>query len=250
MHVIVTADHEHLSRLTADILVSELMQRTSPLFGCIAGRTPRRAYELFVSRVNAERIPVEGLRHVLLNEWCGLGPDDPASFAGDVARSLLDPLQVPASQRFCFDGLAADCYDECARVRHELSGQGPIDLMILGIGANGHVAFNEPGPSLSPTAHLAELADTTKAQHLPGKLAAELEQGMTLGFADIMSARRVVLLASGERKGEVVSRLMRQDVCTDFPASLLWAHPRAVFICDQAAFGSCSVPRSGRFTSL
>jgi 6-phosphogluconolactonase/glucosamine-6-phosphate isomerase/deaminase len=73
---------------------------------------------------------------------------------------------------------------------------------------------------------------------------------MTLGFADIMSARRVVLLASGERKHEVVRRLMRQDVSTEFPASLLWAHPQAVFICDQAAFGNCSAPRSGRLPRI
>lgn len=245
MHVIVTDDYEGLSRLAADILVSELMQRTSPLFGCITGATPRRAYALFTARVAAERIPVGGLRHVSLNEWCGLGASDEGSFNGDLARYLLDPLGVSTSQRLAFDGLAEDCYAECTRVRGELAARGPIDLMILGIGINGHVAFNEPGETLAPNAHLAELADSTKRQHLAGDAIDDLSQGMTLGFADIMSARRVVLLASGERKAEVVARLMRQDVCTEFPASLLWTHPQAVFICDRAAFSRCHQPSTG-----
>ena len=245
MHVIVADNHEALSLLASDILVSELIQRTSPLFGCISGSTPRRAYELFIQRVTRERIPVGGLRHVLLNEWCGLGAGDHGSFAGDLARNLLDPLGVPDEHRIAFDGLAADCYDECSRVSMELASRGPIDLMFLGIGANGHVAFNEPGETLSPLAHLAELADSTKRQHLPGEIFDDLSQGMTLGFADIMSARRVVLLASGERKAEVIAKLMRQDVCTEFPASLLWTHPQAVLICDKAAFARCSDPPTG-----
>ena len=245
MHVIVADDHEGLSRLAADILISELIQRTSPLFGCIAGETPRRAYALFVERVATGRIPIGGLRHVMLNEWCGLGSSDPGSFTGDLGRHLLDPLGVPASQRIAFDGLASDCYDECSRVRVELASHGPVDLMILGIGVNGHVAFNEPGETLAPNAHLAELADSTKRQHLASDVVDDLSQGMTLGFADIMSARRVVLLASGVRKAEVVARLMRQDVSTGFPASMLWTHPQAVLICDKAAFSHCSDPPTG-----
>jgi galactosamine-6-phosphate isomerase len=240
MHVIVADDHEALSRLAADILVSELIQRTSPLFGCIAGRTPRRAYELFADRCRDERIPVAGLRHVLLNEWCGLGASDSGSFAAELNRHLLAPLGVSPQQCIAFDGNAADCYEECTRIQRELAARGPIDLMILGIGTNGHVAFNEPGPTLAPNAHLAELADSTKRQHLAGDLVDDLSQGMTLGFADIMSARRVVLLASGERKCDVVARLLRRDVTTEFPASLLWTHPQAVFICDRESFARCS----------
>lgn len=246
MHVIVTDDHEGLSRLAADILVSELMQRTSPLFGCIAGNTPRRAYQLFTDRVLAEHIPVSGLRHVSLNEWCGLGAHEVGSFNGEIARQLLDPLGVPANQRLTFDGLAEDCYEECSRVRNELAARGPIDLMVLGIGSNGHVAFNEPGDTLAPYPHLAELADSTKHQHLAGDAIDDLSQGMTLGFSDIMSAKRVVVLASGERKTEVVARLMRRDVCTQFPASLLWAHPQTVLICDRIAFSHVSEPETGK----
>lgn len=107
---------------------------------------------------------------MLMNEWCGLGAGDSGSFSGDLAHNLLDPLGVPAERRIAFDGLAADWYEECPRVRLELASRGPIDLMILGIGVNGHVAFNEPGETLSPMAHLAELADSTKRQHLPGEV--------------------------------------------------------------------------------
>lgn len=245
MHVIVADDHEALSRLAADILVSELIQRTSPLFGCIGGLTPRRAYELFVARCRDERIPVGALRHVLLNEWCGLGMADQGSFADDLDRHLLKPLGVAAGQRIAFDGNAADCYEECTRIQQELAARGPIDLMILGIGTNGHVAFNEPGETLAPTAHLAELADSTKRQHLEGDLVDDLSQGMTLGFADIMSARRVVLLASGTRKCDVVARLLRRDVTTEFPASLLWTHPQAVFICDRESYALCADASTG-----
>lgn len=240
MHVIVTDDHEALSHLTADILVSELIQRTSPLFSCISGNTPQRAYKLFAERVRASRIPSSGLRHVQPNEWCGLGPEDHGSFCGAIDRHLLKPLDIPPNRRIAFDGMAPDCYEECRRVQAELTRHGPIDLMILGIGVNGHVAFNEPGDTLSPNAHLAELAEATKQQHLAGEQVDDLDTGMTLGLADILSARRVVMLASGERKAEQVARLMRQDITTQFPASLLWTHPQAVLIADKAAFSRCT----------
>lgn len=249
MHVIVTDDHEALSRLAADILVSELIQRASPLFGCIAGNTPRRAYALFIERVIRERLPARGLRHVGLNEWCGLGATDDGSFNAAIAHDLLDPLGVAVDRRLAFNGLAEDCYAECSRVRHELAARGPIDLMTLGLGVNGHVAFNEPGATLAPHAHLAKLADSTKRQHLSGDSIEDLSQGMTLGFADIMSSRRVALLVSGEHKADLVARLMRQDVCTEFPASLLWTHPQAVLLCDRAAFSHCSEPVTNRHTS-
>ena len=238
MRIVVARDHEELSRLTADVLVSELIQRPSPLFSCIAGRTPMRSYVLFRERVRAERIPTDGLRHVQMNEWVGLGSHDAGSFAHVMEDQLLGPLGVSAERRIAFNGLATDPYAECRRVQQALTSQGPIDLMILGLGVNGHVAFNEPGAILSPNAHLAELTEFTRRAHLPPSQDGDQpEDGMTLGFADIMAARRVVLLVSGRHKADQMARLNRQDVTTEFPASMLWMHPQAVCICDGEALG-------------
>lgn len=236
MRIVTARDHEEVSRLAADILTSELIQRRSPLFSCITGRTPRRAYDVFVERVRAGRLPTEGLRHVQMNEWVGLGSHDPGSFAHTLEDALLGPLGITPDRRITFNGLAADPYAECHRVQQALTSQGPIDLMILGLGVNGHVAFNEPGVQLSPNAHLAELSFATRQAHLPtGAVEDQPEDGMTLGFADIMAARRVVLLVSGVHKAAQMSRLRQQDVTTEFPASMLWMHPQAVCIADEAA---------------
>lgn len=237
MRIVAARDYEELSRLTADILVSELIQRRSPLFSCITGRTPRRAYQLFCERVRSERIPAEGLRHVQLNEWVGLGSHDDNSFAHVLEDMLLGPLGVTPDRRITFNGLATDLYAECRRVQQALTHEGPVDLMVLGLGVNGHVAFNEPGVQLSPNAHLAELTNATREAHLPkeGDLQDQPEDGMTLGFADIMAAKRVVMLVSGAHKAAQMARLRQQDVTTEFPASMLWMHPQAVCIADTAA---------------
>ncbi len=236
MQVIVTPEHESLSRLAADIMVSELTQRQSPLFACIAGRTPKRAYELFVQRVVAETLPHHHLRHVQVNEWNGLGIRDAGSFASYLQENLLGPLEIPAVRRIAFDGDVPDSYAECKRVQEALTAQGPVDLMILGLGVNGHLAFNEPGSMLTPNAHLADLARATVDIFKPNSVRFDSNKGMTLGMADIMAARRVVILISGAHKATQVSRLMNRDISTAFPASMLWMHPQAVCIVDEAAF--------------
>lgn len=238
MRIVAARDYEDLSRLAADVLVSELIQRSSPLFSCIPGRTPRRAYEIFRERVRAEKLPVDDLRHAQMNEWVGLGSHDDGSFAHVLEDLLLGPLGVTAERRIVFNGLATDLYAECHRVQQALTSQGPIDLMILGLGVNGHVAFNEPGAMLSPNAHLAELTLSTRTAHLPpGAEGDQPEDGMTLGFADIMAAKRVILLVSGKHKAQQMARLKQQDVSTEFPASMLWMHPQAVCIADADALG-------------
>ena len=238
MRIVAVRDHEALSRLTADLMVAELIQRRSPLFSCIPGRTPRRSYEIFRERVRTEKLPVEGLRHVQMNEWVGLGSHDDGSFAHDLEDLLLGPIGVTAERRIVFNGLATDLYGECHRVQQALTSHGPIDLMILGLGVNGHVAFNEPGGMLSPNAHLAELTAATRDAHRsPAREGEQPEDGMTLGFADIMAARRVMILVSGKHKAAQMARLQKQDVTTEFPASMLWMHPQAVCIADQDALG-------------
>ena len=236
MQVIVTPDHESLSHMVADIMVSELIQRQSPLFACISGRTPTRTYELFVKRVVAQALPHHHLRHVPINEWNGLGIRDAGSFATYLQEHLLGPLDVSGSRRITFDGDVPDSYAECKRVQESLSAQGPVDLMILGLGVNGHLAFNEPGSVLTPNAHLAELARTTVDIFKPDNVRFDSNKGMTLGMADIMAARRVIVLISGAHKATQVSRLMNRDISTAFPASMLWMHPQAVCIVDAPAF--------------
>jgi galactosamine-6-phosphate isomerase len=115
--------------------------------------------------------------------------------------------------------------------------EGPIDVCILGIGLNGHIALNEPAPTLSPYAHVAELAEQSRKHVMLKQTRGEVQYGLTLGVADILRARKILLLVSSAAKKDVLARLLTARVTTDFPASLLWLHRDVTILCDREAAG-------------
>jgi galactosamine-6-phosphate isomerase len=148
---------------------------------------------------------------------------------------LLQPLGV-AGERFAgFRSDPAKPERECERMQRWLTANGPIDLCLLGLGMNGHIALNEPAAGLRPNVHVVKLTASSlksdmlrKAIRIPG-------YGVTLGMGDILQSRRILMLVSGKAKQAVLKRLLEPIVSLDFPASFLWLHPAVTIICDQAA---------------
>jgi galactosamine-6-phosphate isomerase len=156
----------------------------------------------------------------------------------DLEKKLLDPMKVKRSRYQLFRSNSPNPERECERMARWLAANGPIDVCILGLGLNGHVAMNEPNRALNPYIHVATLARSSSrhpmlksAQHRP-------RYGLTLGLHQILSSRKILLLVSGEGKRPILKKLLQSPVTTNLPASFLWLHPNTTVLCDQAALGA------------
>jgi galactosamine-6-phosphate isomerase len=227
-------DHNAVSEHAAAWLAEHLQEQPDALLCLATGATPMRAYELLTARRAADPQLFDRMRVLKLDEWGGLSLDDPATCEQHLRKSLVTPLNL--QRRYIgFESQPADPADECTRIAHWLHEHGPIDVSVLGLGVNGHVGFNEPGDSLHPHAHVAELSEASLAHAMIADSAARPSYGLTLGMADILQAGRVLLLVTGQAKRRPLERLLSGEITTNFPASLLTLHRDVLLLCDEAA---------------
>jgi len=227
-------DYEAMSQFAADCLVDRLRRQPGSLLCLATGSTPLRAYELLRQRSRAEPALHQQLRVIKLDEWGGLPAGNPATCEYHLQNSLLAELSL-GDRYVGFASQPADPLAECARIREWLTGHGPIDLCVLGLGLNGHLGFNEPGALLTPHAHLATLSTTSLTHAMLAATDQRPGYGLTLGIADLCRSREILLLVAGEAKRRPLQRLLDESISTEFPASLLHLHPRVQLLCDAAA---------------
>jgi galactosamine-6-phosphate isomerase len=238
-------DYESMSQYACQVLTEEMRHRPDLLLCAAAGSSPRRAYVLLgeaeASRCkipDTEKPLLKRLRVLKVDEWGGLAMEDPASCDADLRKHLIAPLRVSSDRYAGFRGDAPDPDAECHRVGEWLAQNGPIDLCVLGVGTNGHIAMNEPADALLPQPHVATLAPAS-LQHKMLRGAGKMPgYGLTLGMADILHSRKILLLVSGTSKRDVLEKFRARTVSTLLPVSFLWLHPDVTVICDEAASGA------------
>jgi len=233
--------YEAMSRAAADFIFRELKRQPNLLLCVSAGATPTRTYQLLAARYVRQPRLFSRLRVLQIDEWVGLAPGHPATCAVDLGAKLLEPLRISRDRFTGFRTDATDPGTECSRVARWLAANGPIDVCILGLGKNGHVAINEPADALTPYAHVAALAESSRNHAMLKDLARKPRRGLTLGMADILCSRRIILLVNGKGKRPALRRLMKREVTTRFPASFVWLHPDATVLCDREAAADLAV---------
>lgn len=247
MNVVVVKDYDHMSTEAAD-LVAEFIRENAPVtIGLPTGNTPKGMYEVLVRKHRADSLDFSRVTTFNLDEYRGLSPDHAASFARYIKTNLLDHVNIPPEQAHwpAFDGeeeAACQAYEDAIR------RAGGLQLVVLGIGTNGHIAFNEPGTPFTIRTHVAPLAEDTRRIAAAGDAFAALddvpEYGITMGIQTIMDAERVVLLASGAGKADAVAAAVTGPITEQVPASVLQRHPRVTFIVDEAAASGLPADRS------
>ena len=169
----------------------------------------------------------------------GLPMDDPATCEVYVREKVLRAWGIPEDRYTGWRSDASDPQSECERIQDWLEGNGPMDLCVLGIGTNGHLALIEPGEVLRVRPHVAELAESSLRHPMLSKTSAAARFGLTIGMGDVLKSRKLIVLASGEGKREVVERLVKGDSVTPrFPSSFLRLHSDVTLVLDAAAAGS------------
>ncbi len=236
LRVFATADG--LARALARDVGRALGADDSLVLGLPAGRTPIPMYRELVrlhKRGGADfsRATIFGL-----DEFLGIAPRDPRSFQSFVRRHLLDHVNVKPRRAHFLNGTAADPAAECTQYERAIERAGGIDLLILGLGRNGHIGFNEPAKSLVGDTHRVTLTKATRqanAAPFDGRASAVPARALSMGVATIMRARRIVLVATGSGKARSVGQMLSPAVTPQFPASLLQLHSNAAVWMDRAA---------------
>lgn len=230
----VAKNYDEMSSAAATFLYTAIMQKPGLLLCPASGNSPRQAYDLLAARLGPHTAPA--LKVIALDEWIGLSPNDPASGGYQITAQLIGPLGL--KDFFLFRGDAPDVAAEALRAAQYLQQNGPVDLCVLGIGANGHLGLNEPADVLSGPVHRSKLASSTQAHQMVAHAEHKPEFGITLGMRDIMLSKKIVLLVNGAHKSAVMADFLTGKISTRLPASFLWLHPDVTCFCDRAAVGS------------
>jgi glucosamine-6-phosphate deaminase len=197
-----------------------------------SGATPLGLYAELARRVRTGSVRLEDARIFNLDEYRGLAVEDPRSFAHYFRRHLVGPLGLLDDQIDVLNGAAADAGVECARYERAIAAHAGLDLCVLGLGANGHLAFNEPGGPFDLRTHVAVLAEPTRARlEEHGWQAAQIPtHGLTLGIGNVLEARRILLLIAGRGKEAAAASLYRGVEDESWPVTSLLRHPHVTVI--------------------
>ncbi|HET6256063.1 MAG TPA: galactosamine-6-phosphate isomerase [Puia sp.] len=236
MKYLVLDTYDDLSRNAADIFMEQLRGNKSLLLGASTGSTPTGLYSRLGDCARKDPSLFSALRVIKLDEWHGLPMNDPGTCESYLRTRVLEPLKIGADRYFAFNGETKEPEAECAVIRNMLDRQGPIDVCILGLGMNGHIAFNEPAAALVAHAHLSVLARSSQFHPMVADRGVKPVAGLTLGMADIFQSRLILLLISGAAKRDVTQELLSQKITTALPASLLWLHSNAICLMDRDAY--------------
>jgi glucosamine-6-phosphate deaminase len=231
-------DAEEVGRALAQRVVQTLRAKADAVLGLASGRSPIDGY------AELRRLRGEGAADFSqastfnLDEFAGISGDDPGSFQRFMRRHLFDGINLQPSRIHFLNGAAPDLDTECERYEQAIRAAGGIDLQILGIGSNGHIGFNEPGDDLSVRTHRVTLAESSRRDNAAlfgGDASRVPKEALSMGIGTILLARRIVLVATGEKKAECIRAALDGRISTRVPASLLQIHGDVEFLLDTAA---------------
>jgi galactosamine-6-phosphate isomerase len=222
-----------MSRLAAEFIAAEVKAKPDLILCASAGGTPTGVYAQMALQHAKDRRLYKKLRVLQIDEWGGLSPDNPATCRTDLRTKLLEPLGISPDLFEGFRSDAPDPHRECARIARWLERNGPIDICLLGLGLNGHLAMNEPADEFVPQTHVSKLAKSSLNHGMLQSLKRKPRYGLTMGMGDILRSRKTLLIVNGKAKRDVLARLFAENVSTRFPASFLWLHHDATIICDR-----------------
>lgn len=236
MKIIITKDYEELSAKAAEILLAVVEQNPRAVLGLATGTTPLGLYAKMIADHRENGTDYSQIRTVNLDEYKGLPKTHGQSYAYFMRKNLFEGLGITPGQTNIEDGTAEDDKAECARYDALLEAL-PRDIQLLGLGSNGHIAFNEPGTPFGSGKHVVTLAESTVKDNarLFKDISEVPRKAFTMGIKQIMQAKKILLLASGANKAEAVYKMVKGMVTEQVPASVLQLHPDCTLITDEAA---------------
>ena len=236
MKLIIVKDYEEMSLKASEIIIDLMKEKKNCTLGLATGSSPIGIYQNLIKKYEAKEISFKDVTTYNLDEYCELPRSHPESYYSFMHRNLFSHVDINEENVHipCSEG--KDLQALCDKYNKELNSAS-IDLQLLGIGANGHIGFNEPYTSFDQETFVVKLTEKNRLdnQRFFNSLDEVPKFAMTMGIKNIMNSKKLLLVASGANKAEAIKRLASGEVTEELPASILNRHPDAIVIVDEAA---------------
>ncbi len=236
MKIEILEDYQAISTRATQLVADILAKKPNAVLCLASGHTPIGTFQQLVKMAQAGDIDLSGCTFIGLDEWVGIAQAKEGSCRYFLDENLFKPLGTKESQLYFFNGLAEDLLEECRKMDRIIAGLGGLDLMLVGIGMNGHIALNEPGTPWDLYSHVSNLDDKTVQvgqKYFTQQTA--LKQGITLGLKYLQEARLPLLMAAGENKAGIVRQALRNEITEALPASIFQRLEHGLVLLDEGA---------------
>ena len=237
MNIYRTKDYEEMSKKAAHIIAAQIVLKPDCVLGLATGSTPVGTYKNLVEWYKNGDLDFSALSSCNLDEYRGLSPENDQSYRYFMNTNLFDHVNIRKDHTFVPDGQEENSDKACQMYEQIIHDLGGIDLQLLGLGHNGHIGFNEPAEEFPKITHCVDLTESTiqankrffeKESDVP-------RQAYTMGIGTIMSAKKILVVVSGEDKADILSKIINGPITPQVPASILQLHPDVTIVADNAA---------------
>lgn len=237
MRIYKVKDYEEMSRKAAGIVSAQIIMKPDCVLGLATGSTPVGLYKQLIEWYRNGDLDFSGVRTVNLDEYKGISRENDQSYYYFMHQNLFDHVNIPAENTHLPDGMEPDSEKECRRYEELIQSMGSVDLQLLGIGHNGHIGFNEPADAFDKLVHCVNLTQSTieankrffaSAKEVP-------RQAYTMGIQTIMRSKKILIIANGEGKADIVRDAFFGPITPMVPASVLQLHNDVTLVADEAA---------------
>lgn len=237
MKIIKVTDYEEMSQTACNIILGKVKDKKHLVLGLATGSTPEGLYRCMIQAYKEGKISFQNIVTFNLDEYLNLHQDHPNSYHHYMKKKFFDHIDIPKKNIHLPDGMATSYIQECQQYDEKIRRAGNIDIQVLGLGVNGHIGFNEPGTSFKIRTHVVNLDQITRKTN--SKFFRDIQdvpkKAITMGIANIMESKEILLLVSGKKKELALARLINEEISEQFPASILKRHQNVTIIADRAA---------------
>ena len=237
MRIYKAKDYEDMSRKAAGIVSAQIIMKPDCVLGLATGSTPVGLYKQLIEWYRNGDLDFSGVRTVNLDEYKGISRENDQSYYYFMHQNLFDHVNIPAGNTHLPDGMEPDSEKECRRYEELIQSMGSVDLQLLGIGHNGHIGFNEPADAFDKLVHCVNLTQSTIEANKRFFASAEEvpRQAYTMGIQTIMRSKKILIIANGEGKADIVRDAFFGPITPMVPASVLQLHNDVTLVADEAA---------------
>ncbi|MBS6183583.1 MAG: glucosamine-6-phosphate deaminase [Clostridium celatum] len=237
MKLIITKNYEELSKVAAEEFAKVINEKPNAVLGLATGGSPVGMYKELIKMYKNNEVDFSKVTTINLDEYVGLNPEYEQSYRYFMNENLFNHINIDIKKTFIPNGLAEDLQKECSEYDKKIQELGGVDIQLLGVGNNGHIAFNEPDDELSVGTNVITLTqDTIEANaRFFDNVDDVPRKAVSMGLGGIMKAKKIVLIASGKGKAEAIKGLFSGKISTNNPASMLQMHRDVIVIVDEEA---------------
>jgi glucosamine-6-phosphate isomerase len=236
MKILTHKNYNEMCRAAADIILNQIKLKPDSLICLTSGDTPAGIYKLLVEDAKQGKVDFSACYFVGLDEWVGMDKNDAGSCTNFLYEIFFTPARIDPSRMMIFDAKAADLDASCAAMDNFIEEKGPLAIMLVGVGMNGHIGLNEPGANFNSYAHHSALAPITiEVGQKYFAHQTKLTEGITLGLKHLQEAKIPMALASGVKKAEIIAKALQGEVTNQVPASIFQTLPSAYVMLDEDA---------------